>query len=122
MASAATDAFRKGLEELGYVVTVTGENRLIFPYAVEKGQFKGRKIKLGIEVPPDFDLTPPSGPHISPRLLPIDPNGADTHTRAHESPNFGTDWEYLSRPFSQWTLKRTVKRYMEHVKHVLDTL
>ena len=114
--------FKQELEELGYEVASVGENRLTFPYTLREGQFKDSEITLGIEVPPDFELTAPSGPHISPRLLPIDPNGADNRTRAHESANFGDEWEYLSRPFTQWQLKRTVKRYMEHVERVLETL
>jgi hypothetical protein len=115
------DKFKAGLEALGYVVEAKNEDKLVFPYPIAEGRFAGQKINLGIQVPPDFEMTPPGGVHISPRLIPLNPNAQD-HSRAAESGPFGADWEYLSRPFTQWALKRTVKRYMEYVAYLLNTL
>lgn len=115
--------FTDGLKDLGYEVEDKGDSRIAFDYMITEGRFKDRKIKIGFEIPTDFEANPPSGPHISPRLLPINPGGSSHNERAHESPNFGTEWEYLSRPFPNWPkTKRTVKEYMRHIKHLLDTL
>jgi hypothetical protein len=86
----------------------------------------GREVKVGLEIPSDFNVTCPTGPHISPRLIPLNPGGTG-NDRATETPNFGADWEYLSRPFGEqqqrWNkTKRTVKDYVRHVKRVLHAL
>src|SRR5580704_1763426 len=80
------EAFKVGLEELGHTVEDRGENRLAFKYRIGGGRFKDREISIGVEVPPDFNVTCPTGPHLSPRLIPINPNGAG-NDRATESPN-----------------------------------
>jgi hypothetical protein len=116
-----TDTFKEGLAALGYTVELKDQDKLMTQFVVAGGRFKERQVKLGFQVPPDFEINPPGGPHISPRLIPINPNAED-HSRAAESP-FGPEWEYLSRPFpSQWARKRTVKRYMEWVSELLNTL
>lgn len=119
------DAFVQGLRELGYAAEDLGTNRVAFPYTIKDGRFKDRTIKLGIEVPGDFNVTCPTGPHISPGLIPVNPNGAG-NDRATASP-FGEEWQYLSRPFRDQQLgwnrtKRDVKAYLHHVRQVLDTL
>jgi hypothetical protein len=114
------DKFKEGLETLGYKVELKDEDKVLIPYVIANGRFAGQNIKLGVQVPADFDMIPPGGIHISPRLIPINPNAPD-HARAAESP-FGGDWLYLSRPYTQWALKRTVKRYMEYVSYLMDTL
>ena len=117
------EKFKSGLEALGYTVELKDPDIVIIPFVIKEGRFADQQIKLGFQIPPDFEMTSPGGIHISPRLIPINPSPQD-HTRAAESPqHFGNEWEYLSRPFTnQWALKRTVKRYMEYVKHLLDTL
>jgi hypothetical protein len=121
------ELFIQGLKELGHEPEEDrGDNRVVFKYGIAAGRFQGQTIFVGIEVPTDFNVTCPTGPHISPRLIPINPNGAG-NDRAAESPNFGLDWEYLSRPFRDqregWNrTSRDVKAYMRHVKHILETL
>ncbi len=118
------DTFITGLKELGYVVKEPGDNRVIIDYPIKDGRFNGQLVQVGFEVPGDFEATPPSGPHISPRLLPINSGGNHTE-RANESPNFGPDWEYLSRPYppNTWPkTHRTVRVYMMHIKRLLETL
>ena len=125
MSKFGKEAFKDGLETLGYSVEDRGDARLAFKYQIGVGRFQDHEIMVGVEVPADFDVTCPSGPHISPRLIPINPNGSG-NDRAHESP-FGAEWEYLSRPFSQnqqgWgRVTRSVKAYLRHVKRILETL
>ncbi len=116
------DKFKEGLETLGYTVEMKDADKLIIPFVIAEGRFLGRQIKVGIQVPQDFEITPPGGIHVSPHLIPINPNAPD-HSRSAASAPFGAEWQYLSRPFTnQWARKRTVKRYMEYVSHLLNTL
>lgn len=119
-------AFSDGLRVLGYDPEDRGDNRVAFKCTIGAGRFKDRVITVGIEVPADFNVTCPTGPHISPRLIPINTN-AMGNDRAAESPNFGSDWQYLSRPFGDqqagWNrTTRDVKAYMRHIKRIFDTL
>lgn len=120
---AATD-FIEQLKALGYQVTELGNGKVSFPYEILTGKFTGKNIKLGFVVPGDFPVTPPSGPHVSPRLLPINPQqGPHPSFGVHESSQFGTEWEYWSRPIRHWgSTKRTVKDVMAHIRHLFDTL
>lgn len=116
--------FVKQLRQLGYGPQELGGERVILPYEIPCGRLAGQKITLGFVVPGDFNLTPPSGPHVSPRLLPINSAaGAHPTCGVHESPTFGADWEYWSRPLSHWAhTKREVKDVMAHIRHLFDTL
>lgn len=119
------DAFIQGLKELGYTPEDLGANRVAFAYTVKDGRFKDRTIKVGIEVPADFNVTCPTGPHISPSLIPLNPNGAGNDRAAGSG--FGQEWQYLSRPFRDqqagWNrTKRDVKAYLRHVRQILDSL
>lgn len=119
------EAFVQGLQELGYTTEDFGPTRVVFSYTIKEGRFKDRAIKLGIDVPADFNVTCPTGPHISPCLIPINPNGTG-NDRAANSP-FGAEWQYLSRPFRDQQLgwnrtSRDVKAYLHHVRQILNTL
>lgn len=111
------------LKELGHQPQEIDGDKVIVPYAVPCGRLAGQQIKLGFVVPGDFSLTPPSGPHVSPRLLPLNPSsGTHPNCGVHESA-FGGEWEYWSRPLSHWAqTKRKVKDVMAHVRHLFDTL
>lgn len=114
--------FIDDLKALGYEPEVLSENRIAFSYVVPEGKFKDQTIKLGFEIPTDWNLTPPSGPHISPRLLPIKADAAGHPERVAESPNFGQEWEYWSRPYPNWpNSRRTVKEYMKYIRHLFET-
>lgn len=122
---AGVEAFSSGLQDLDYVPENPGPNRVVFEYQIKQGRFAEKTIKIGIEVPPDFPVNCPTGPHINPRLIPID-TGALDNKRAAESP-FGPEWQYLSRPFraqqTGWNrTKRDVKSYLWHVMDILNTL
>ena len=120
------EAFNAGLKEQGYETEDGGGNLTIFKYVIGAGRFNGQTIKVGIDIPPDFNVTCPTGPHISPRLIPIN-TGALGNDRAAESPAFGPEWQYLSRPFVDqqegWgRTTRDVKAYLRHIKRILETL
>ena len=126
MAKFGKDAFTEGLEQLGYTVENLEGNRVSIPFSVTAGRFSGHSIWVGIDVPPDFAVTCPTGPHIRPRLIPINAGGQG-NDRAAESP-FGAEWEYFSRPFGDSQQKawqrtqRDVKTYLWHVRRILESL
>ncbi|MBS0411139.1 MAG: hypothetical protein JSR86_14565 [Proteobacteria bacterium] len=115
-------AFIAGLAELGFEAnTLSGEpDHVWIDYEVPTGRLAGQKVRLGFIVPGDFPVTPPTGPHVSPRVWPINP-GAQHPERAHESASFGPAWEYWSRPISDWARSRTVAAYMAHVWRLWHT-
>lgn len=107
---------------LGYEVTERGGGRVSFPYLVESGKFAGQAIQLGFVAPGDFPVSPPSGPHVSPRLLPLANGGTHPAGCIQASNDFGPDWEYWSRPLKHWgETKRTVRDVVVHVHHLFDT-
>jgi len=115
--------FIEQLRAIGYQVEDLGEDKLAFEYVIPVGKFASTSIKLGFKVGEDFPMASPSGPHLSPRLLPLHPSNDQPHPvgGVHESP-FGAEWEYWSRPFQGWNqTDRTVRAYMSHIRHLLDT-
>jgi len=114
--------FVEQLRQMGFEVEDLPENRIAFPFVIPCGRLMGQTIKLGFDVPGDFNLTPPGGPHVSPRLLPNQAGGTHPSGGIHDSP-FGSEWQYWSRPVSHWgQTKRTVKDVLAHVRHLFDTL
>lgn len=116
-------AFVAGLEVMGYGVTVhdTAARRVSIDYEVETGKEAGKMFKLGFEVPADFPLTPPGGPHVSPRLHAHRQSGGHPQANIHDSA-FGADWQYWSRPFPDWnSSKKSVATYMTHIWRLWDT-
>jgi hypothetical protein len=119
------DAFIRGLQELGYAAESLEGNRIAFQYSIKDGRFRDRAIRVGIEVPADFNVTCPTGPHILPGLIPMNPQGSG-NDRAATSP-FGVEWQYLSRPFRDqqqgWNrTSRDVKAYLHHLRQIFETL
>lgn len=120
------EAFKDGLKQLGYRPEDKGDTLVAFDHTISDGRFAGTIVTVGIEVPLDFPVNCPTGPHITPRLIPID-TGALDNKRAAESTQFGEKWQYLSRPFRAqmegWNrTKRDVKSYLWHIKEILNTL
>ena len=119
------EAFSEGLKQLGYNPEGRGDSRLAFRYTIAARRFKDREITIGIEVPPDFNVTCPTGPHISPRLIPMNASALGNDRAADSS--FGPEWQYLSRPFVEWQMgwnrtSKDVKAYLRHIKRILETL
>lgn len=115
-------AFLAGLAELGFDAKMHGgsTDRIAFDYEVPTGRFAGKKVKLGFIVPPDFPVSPPTGPHVCPRIWPIN-TGAQHPQRAHESPHFGGEWQYWSRPIPNWAATRSMAAYMAHIWNLWHT-
>src|SRR5438309_419994 len=104
--------FARQLRGLGYQVTELPGEAVTFPYEVPIGSVAGTTITLGFFVPPDFPVTPPSGPCVSPALG--HPAG-NVGVMAQLGPN----WEYWSRPFPDWPdSDRSVRAYLAHIRHV----
>src|SRR5438876_10343963 len=113
--------FIEHLKALGYAVADHGDGKISIEYLVATGKFADTNIRLGF-IPPDaFPLSPPSGPHISPELLPRQSGGTHPSGGVNESP-FGAGWQYWSRPMHHWAnTKRTVKDVLAHIRHLFDT-
>lgn len=104
-----------------YQVETAGEDRVSFPYTIPVGPLTGREIRLGFLVPGDFPLTPPSGPHVSARLHPLQSGGSHPNGGILDS-SFGPDWQYWSRPHPNWaSTDRTVRAYLAHVRQLFAT-
>lgn len=116
--------FAEELENMGFTPTVR-ENSVVFDYEIPCGRFQGQTIRLGFEVPPDFNVNPPSGPHLSPLLIPINGNAGNHPERCAESnfkDHFEGEWEYWSRPIHHWQkTKRNVKTYLHYMEHLFAT-
>lgn len=117
------EAFISGLTELAYEpAALDGRpDHITIAYQVQTGRFAGTQVQLGFIVPGDFPNTPPSGPHVSPRIWPINPSAPAHPERAHESESFGPDWQYWSRPVRDWARNRSVAAYMSHIWNLWHT-
>jgi hypothetical protein len=123
-------AFVEGLTQLGYTPRALPgmPDHVVIDYVVLSGCFEGACVKLGFIVPPDFPITPPSGPHTSPCLRPSDqpgehPNGArHTHHAQPFAQAEGGAWQYWSRPFPNWApSKSPVGTYMTFIDQLWRT-
>lgn len=102
------EAFAVELKSLGIGDVVVDGNWVKFELAIPAGRFEGETRRIAAEVPEDFPLTPPPGPHVSPPTT--HPAGA-VHASA-----LGADWVYWSRPAQGWALERSVKAWLRHVR------
>lgn len=100
-----------------------------FPYTIPVGSRRGEKITLGFVVAKDYPLTCPSGPFMTPFVLPLntasEPPYGGVHAADSIQPNagFGPDWQYWSRPFQGWAdTDRTARAYMRHIKRLFDLI
>ena len=117
------DEFVAGLKGMEFEIHDLADNRVaVGKYSIEDGRFKGQVVKVGFEIPLDFPATPPSGPHINPCLIPMNPSGTTHNDKAVPSP-LGDGWQYLSRPYPNWPgTKRSMPVYMAHIRQLLETL
>jgi hypothetical protein len=114
--------FERQLRDLGISPDPElSDSRLSFDYDISSGRFKGQRIKVGVEVPPNFPMTPPGGPHVMPRILPINEGAPNHPDRVAQSP-FGDAWEYWSRPFIGWKGTEGVGRYLAFLDYLFDTI
>lgn len=116
------EQFETELRLLGYKPEERRDARTVFRYIVMAGRFIGTEIFLGFVAPPEFPRIPPSGPHLSPCLFPLNPS-ADSHPGRVAASDFGSDWQYLSRPYTNWGKDgRTVKAYLAFINHLFATM
>ena len=108
------EEFSRQLKSLGYAPRSLEGNRIAFRYQPRAGRFKGQKVELGLEIPPEFPRTPPPGLHVTPQLLPLNP-GASAHPDRVATSSFGADWQYWSRPFPGWRGREGVATYLAYV-------
>lgn len=121
----AVEKFATQLEGMGFTVKRYGDQRVSFPYKIESGKFADQEITVGFVVPPDFPASPPTGPHISPRLLPVQTaSGPHPAYGIHEGREgfTGEEWEYWSRPMHHWPKStKDVRAVMSHLRRLFDT-
>jgi len=116
------EEFKEQLIALGIVPQEQDADRVVIDYQISAGRFAGQMIKMGFVVPAEFSRTPPGGPHICPRLLPMNPSAPEHPNRTAESP-FGPDWQYLSRPFpaGEWKGRKGVAEYLAYIDRLFAT-
>ncbi len=105
--------FLAALTAHGYTVAVR-DGYAIFSYTVEVGLRAGEQVKIGLLIPGDWPLSPPPGPHVSPRL-------SHPGVAVHASP-LGSGWEYWSRPASHWASDRSMRAYLRHLRTLFSQL
>lgn len=117
------------LEELGYEVEVVG-TFAIFEYVIDIGPLDGLEICVGLDGS-GHPHAPPSGPFVSPWLLPLRPDGSPApRGGVHEALGRGFPvseagkWQYWSRPFGEWSQHgRSAKAYLEvHLRRLFAQL
>lgn len=111
------------LKTLGFKPEEKANNFIVIKYKIPVGKFLNKDVFLAFQVGDDFPVIPPPGPHFKPHLLPVTGGGGvHPYGAIHQSP-LGSDWQYWSRPFTDWQkTTRTVKDYLSHIKHLLDTV
>jgi hypothetical protein len=119
------EVFIEGLKALGYNPMALSKrpDHIVIDYEVPAGRFAGKKVRHGFVVPFDFPVTPPSGPHVSPHIHPINPQdtghpfgGVHQAQAVPFAEEAGGQWQYWSRPFKDWREgKKTVADYMRHI-------
>jgi len=105
--------FLAALTAHGYTVAVR-DGYAIFSYTVEVGLWAGEQVQIGLLIPGDWPLSPPPGPHVSPRL-------SHPGVAVHASP-LGSGWEYWSRPASHWASDRSMRAYLRHLRTLFSQL
>jgi hypothetical protein len=116
--------FAKELETSRFKITGADGNRVMFLYEIEVGRFAGRVVELGFVVPNEFPFNPPSGPHLSPHLVPLHPANDLPHPSGgvHASDQFGANWQYWSRPYHNWAkTDRSTRAYLAFIRRLFET-
>lgn len=118
--------FAAQLRSAGFDVVELADGHITFPYIVKAGKHAGLELTMGLVVPADFPLTPPTGPHVNVLLHPNvsggnHPNGG-IHDSSGHSQHFGVGWQYWSRPYQTWANgSRNAARYIAFVNALWAT-
>lgn len=119
--------FAEQLRATGVEVEEMGDGHVMIPrYRVPDGKFEGLVVDIGIVVPSDFPLSPPSGPHVHKLIHANRSDGPHPEGHIHpskkHSKHFGDGWQYWSRPHPNWASgARNAIRYMEHVRALWES-
>jgi hypothetical protein len=122
-------ALAEELEALGYEVQIV-RSFAILDYEVDIGPLDGTIIKLALDGS-GHPHSPPSGPYVSPWLLPLRPDGSPAplggvhDARQRDFPTeIAGEWQYWSRPFNEWTAQgRSAKAYLDvHLRRLFAQL
>ncbi|MBI2417416.1 MAG: hypothetical protein HYV28_05840 [Ignavibacteriales bacterium] len=111
---------QRQLEELGYK-SYQLKGFVCFNYIIPHGRFRNQEVEIALEAP-QFPLIPPSGPTFKPHLLPIT-NGGGVHPFGgiHQRNLPTSDWQYWSRPFTNWNnTEKNAKTYLAFLRTLLD--
>ncbi|MBB1286831.1 hypothetical protein HRH25_20790 [Flavisolibacter sp. BT320] len=116
--------FINQLQALGYTVQEPAPDFVSFEYEIPVGKFAGQKVWMALQVVDSFPMNAPPGPHFKPHLLPISGGGGvHPYGAIHNNSPLGTDWQYWSRPFSEWNRSdRSVKTYLAHIRNLFVTV
>jgi hypothetical protein len=85
---------------------------VIDPYPIEMGPHAGKVVAIALATPLDFPISPPGGIHVKPHLIPVG-------TRNTGASSLGSEWQYWSRPISDWRRDRSVARLLSHVNRLM---
>jgi hypothetical protein len=128
---AAAD-FINELRALGYDVNDSspgpqlGEQTVArFAYRIPLGTKARDVVTLGLIVPPDYPMVCPSGPYMSPHMLPLNTSTSEPPYGgiSDGSGTFGDGWQYWSRPYQDWTQSpRNARAYMRHIAHLFHLI
>jgi hypothetical protein len=125
----SVETFAQELRCLGYEVTES-HPFVIFGYEIDAGPRTGQTVSIGLEVSGHPD-TPPTGPFVSPRLLPLRPDGSPAPWggvhEAHGRNGFNDPqgvWQYWSRPYAEWLQHgRSAEAYLTvHLRRLMAHL
>jgi len=121
------DDIKQQLEAQGYQVQIYPGNGayaggfVSFKFCIPHGQFMGQEVEIALNAP-QFPLVPPSGPYISPHLLPVRPFGQQHPLDGIHARNVPTpDFQYWSRPYNGWNeSEKTIKDYLCFLRTLFD--
>jgi len=115
----AQQDFIDQLRALGLHPQELRQDMVGFDYTIPIGKNTGKNVKIAFQVPKDFPMNCPPGPHIDS----LDCLGwVESPRNVHKSP-LGPSWRYWSRPFPNWNKTcRTVRVYLSHVRNILNSI
>jgi hypothetical protein len=93
---------------------------IAFTFKVPIGKFRGKEIEVALNAP-QFPAIPPSGPYISPLLLPFKSGSVPPYDGIHQRQVPTGDFQYWSRPFNGWAdVEKNMKTYIAFLRTLFD--
>lgn len=111
--------FIEQLKALGYSTHELSHGMIGVILVIPVGKNSGISIDLALQVPNDFPMNCPPGPHF--KSIDVK-NWIEPSRNIHDS-TLGGEWRYWSRPFPDWNrTEKTVRTYFAHLKNLLANL